>query len=464
MSTSTPASPVPGHRKYPRALILSLAAVLLLALLLLWHHFQQRRSEREMAEKLAAIRAQGFPASSAEIDAWYPEPPAGQNAATLYLQAFQQMVPLPLNNPWFDSQSSSNIFNRTNPIPPQARIELTSLITSNQAALQLLHDGAKLTGARYPVNLSAGFNALLPHLSQIRDAGKLLSTEALHHAVNDQAQPAVDSLISGLRLGHSLSNEPIFISFLVQIATYTETVRSLENVLHRTSIPPVLLHPLVVELERAENSLNLTRALAGERCNGLGIFADPAQMLSVANSGAPPSPAEVFMASLYKASGLQDQNNQAYLHFMEASIQASQKPPGEMNAAFKKVEHDLEKQLTEHRWRVIFISMLLPALTKASDKKVECLARLRLARLALTLHTYQSEHAGQLPDSLTALPQDTIPLDPFDSKPLRYRRTETGFLLWSIGADMIDQGGKPRPKNYSKDDFDLVFTVERASP
>ncbi len=462
MSTPTPASPVPGARKYPRALILSLAAVLLLALLLLWHHFQQRQTERAMAEKLAAIRAQGFPASSAEIDAWYAEPPAGQNAATLYLQAFQQMVPLPLNNPWFDSQSSSNIFQRTNPIPPQARIELASLTTSNQAALQLLHDGAKLTGARYPVNLSAGFNALLPHLSQIRDAGKLLSAEALHHAVNDRAQPAVASLISGLRLGHSLSNEPIFISCLVQIATYTETVRSLENLLHRITLPPGLLPPLLAELHRAENSLNLTRALAGERCSGLGIFADPSQMLSVASSGAPPSPAEAFMASLYKASGLQHQDHQAYLQFMEASIQASQKPPEEMNAAFKKVEHDLEKQLTEHRWRIMFTSMLLPALTKASDKKIECLARLRLAHAALQLQLWQSTHTNQLPDSLAAISE--IPLDPFDAKPLRYRRTETGFLLWSIGPDMIDQGGKLRPKNYIKDDFDLIFTVERATP
>lgn len=34
-----------------------------------------------------------------------------------------------------------------------------------------------------------------------------------------------------------------------------------------------------------------------------------------------------------------------------------------------------------------------------------------------------------------------IPQDPFAEDPFRYRRTDTGYLLYSINADRVDNGG-----------------------
>jgi hypothetical protein len=36
--------------------------------------------------------------------------------------------------------------------------------------------------------------------------------------------------------------------------------------------------------------------------------------------------------------------------------------------------------------------------------------------------------------------------DPFTGKPLVYRRTECGFVLYSLGPDQHDDGGTPRPR------------------
>jgi hypothetical protein len=42
---------------------------------------------------------------------------------------------------------------------------------------------------------------------------------------------------------------------------------------------------------------------------------------------------------------------------------------------------------------------------------------------------------------------DRIPLDVMDGQPLRYHQSETGgYLLWSIGRNRIDHGGKSDPK------------------
>ena len=46
--------------------------------------------------------------------------------------------------------------------------------------------------------------------------------------------------------------------------------------------------------------------------------------------------------------------------------------------------------------------------------------------------------------ALTQLPPELLPIipqDPFADGPFRYRRTDTGYLLYSINADRVDNGG-----------------------
>jgi hypothetical protein len=452
MST-LPSSPEKTTKR-PWALLLSIGAVVLLAALLLWFQYQQEKSTRELSKTLASIQALGFPVTAIELEAWYVEPPVGQNAALVYDQAFNQMTPLPESSPWFYTQSQSNIFNPTNPVPPAARVELASLIVSNQSALQLLHNGGNLPASRYPINLSAGQNTLLPHLSKLKAGTRLLSAEALDHALSNRPEAALDSLVASLRLGHSLSNEPVIISHLVQIASYALTVRALENILNRTTIPPALLSTLDTELARTENSLNLTRALVGERSMNIGIFENPATM----GNGGSMTTAESFSVSAYRLSGLYYSDFKTYLEFMDLFLAGSQKPPSERLVAFHQVEQELEKRMSQGRWKMLFTSLLIPALTRTGEKGVRVTADLRLARLALMILTYKSAHDGKLPASLADLAG--VSLDPFDDQPLRYRQTETGFLIWSIGPDGIDQNGQPRPRNSSDDAYDLLFTIE----
>jgi hypothetical protein len=68
-----------------------------------------------------------------------------------------------------------------------------------------------------------------------------------------------------------------------------------------------------------------------------------------------------------------------------------------------------------------------------------------LAMVACALERYRLAN-GQCPSGLAALtPQflDQIPPDVFDGQPLRYRLKPDGnFLLYSVGENKIDDGGK----------------------
>jgi hypothetical protein len=72
-------------------------------------------------------------------------------------------------------------------------------------------------------------------------------------------------------------------------------------------------------------------------------------------------------------------------------------------------------------------------------------ARLRLLICELAITIYQAEH-GSAPASLAELTPEylpAIPLDAFIDQPLVYRRMPTGYLLYSVGTDRIDDGGRP---------------------
>ena len=72
-----------------------------------------------------------------------------------------------------------------------------------------------------------------------------------------------------------------------------------------------------------------------------------------------------------------------------------------------------------------------------------------------------------MPDSLSNLVPDfleSIPIDPFDGKELRYRKLDKGFVVYSVGENLSDDGGQEMPKNRapkSVDTWDITFIVEK---
>ncbi len=73
---------------------------------------------------------------------------------------------------------------------------------------------------------------------------------------------------------------------------------------------------------------------------------------------------------------------------------------------------------------------------------------------------------GRLPDVLTDLVPaylDTVPTDPFDGNEMRYKKLEAGFVVYSIGEDLSDDGGKEKPPRRTKEspNWDVTFIVER---
>ena len=87
--------------------------------------------------------------------------------------------------------------------------------------------------------------------------------------------------------------------------------------------------------------------------------------------------------------------------------------------------------------------MLLPAFDRTFARRDSAIAQLRLAEVALLLKACKGER-GEYPESLAELEEFVgreLPADPFSGGPLVYRREGAGFLLYSLGANLEDDGG-----------------------
>jgi hypothetical protein len=88
---------------------------------------------------------------------------------------------------------------------------------------------------------------------------------------------------------------------------------------------------------------------------------------------------------------------------------------------------------------------------RAELRHNKIIAHVRLLTGELAVRVYQSEQ-GRAPTGLAQLVPKYLqraPLDPFSGKPMIYRPQGTNWLLYSIGEDGVDDGGRPVSRSVS---------------
>jgi hypothetical protein len=82
---------------------------------------------------------------------------------------------------------------------------------------------------------------------------------------------------------------------------------------------------------------------------------------------------------------------------------------------------------------------------------------------ALAVERYRVT-AGKPPAALAELRPNylaSIPKDPFDEQPIRYKTLERGYVVWSIGADGVDDDGAERADRSATNKYDAGIMIER---
>lgn len=115
----------------------------------------------------------------------------------------------------------------------------------------------------------------------------------------------------------------------------------------------------------------------------------------------------------------------------------------------------------------IFAKMLLPTFERTFEKAMQTQHHIELAKVAVALERFYLAHQSY-PETLASLSPDwlpSLPMDPMIQEPWNYQRLETtGFLLYSVGKDGIDNGGVQSRKKDTNTKDDLGWRILPAIP
>jgi hypothetical protein len=394
--------------------------------------------------RLEALRAAGQPTSVAEWVLRNKLPMGMENAAPLYQNAIAAFVKPPedVNLPFIGRKTVSLARGAAFPEPMAKAV--ADYLAVNEKCLALLHEAAGIENCRYEYEhgrVSAPF-------SDLRSCAQLLKLAAVNHACNGDSDAAVACVKDTLSLGDSLRNEPMLISYLVQNAYAALGVTSIERALSLTTFTDSQLKDLDGALAVTGGRIDLAHAMASERCGVIDDIRNPA--LREETRG---------LAWILRFPGVRSQGLIDVLDYMEDCIQAADLRGPQRETRFKEIEAHFFGLSSLH----IVAKVMAPALMRISQLDSRVRAHLDLGRTALAIERYRLARGAQ-PNQLADLVPtylDQVPTDPFDDQSIRYRRTEPGYILWSIMDDGQDNGGKERDDVGKGEPYDLCFIVTR---
>jgi hypothetical protein len=236
----------------------------------------------------------------------------------------------------------------------------------------------------------------------------------------------------------------VLISTLVRIACDGIAVGQVERWASRARPSAKAIERLERELAGQAESRRkiIEQALVGERCFGMDIYQNyvlqPGREKLLAAMGEAAGPLALLVRIIPKAYFKSDMI--CYIDIMSEYVAAARKPYPEGYLLGARIGNELERKIP----RYYHVSrLILPALGRVFQAAQKHVAGCESARVGLAALRYKAQR-GKLPETLQALAPDfidAVPRDPFDGKPLRYRKDADGFTVYAVGENGKDDGG-----------------------
>jgi hypothetical protein len=425
---------------------------------LVWWTSSIRSVARQLPAQRAAAKRLGLPLTPDELRRHPPVPPA-RNAAVIWTT----ILALPPSD-WptnFENDVLLSIVGLDGSSGDWANAG--RILRKYSKLLRLANQAAARPECDFQSKWELGPLMPLLHTSAGRHLTWLLCADAAVAAKSGDPEHAMRSVATAARIGRQSGQEDELIGFLASL--------SCESIVHSTFVAIVEDHPndpmLLAAARRAETAFNppfdLRTYLQQDLVVSL-VLNEQMRNGTYSGGNAPP-----FVLKLL---GLDNE-------FLADAFESRQFET--WNALFvvlSKGNYDLveqRRQLTDLSNRkqaaaglrcmdiTYFMSdMMSPIYSSLSVKLMQNEAERRLREVMLALFEYRLKHRG-FPNALSDLPT-APPLDPFDNQQLRYKLTPKGFLLYSIGRDFKDDGGKVTPPKGSYIPPDMVIAYPPVKP
>jgi len=440
--------------------LLGFFAVLVL-ILTLWAVREAYRNSpvRQVEKELQRLKQAGEPTTLADI---LPPVPPQKDGTVFYQLAFAQ---LDAANRKFPKQVWDSVYEfiSTRPTKPFSLADVRKVLQAAQPALKTLRKAINYPHMRLTNwNVENPFGVMFPHFSKFREFARLLVAEGKMRKMGGDIDGAVESIMTALKLARRMGDEPsILAGFLFQGSVQSIALGGLRQILSDADASPQTYRALMAELRGWDIDRDLLRSLQSERVFAIAVCEwmqkkasrKEIQELFIEVDGS--LNLAIWLMGLMGKSDWIASNELEVLKCFNEVIGVARKGVPYDWKALQRLDERVEREVVRPSWRFTLGGMeviwnekaiaRMLVLTYASlfSKAATFHALQRVAQTAVALRLYRRER-GHYPERLDELVPKylpSVPVDPFDGKPLRYKRLGRGFKVWSIGRNMKDEGG-----------------------
>jgi len=319
------------------------------------------------------------------------------------------------------------------------RLCVTRFLARHRVHLDRLKSASRMP---FYQSFSLDFAAKLPDIEFMQYCETLLLLEAKVKAAEGDAEGSLSSLMFLHRMGEQLGRTPILYTYYRGLSGHLDAVDCMESSLHRglqvvdSGYDPSLL--LSMEGMRRAQRVDATIGLS---VFGYSVIED--DFLGINRPWGKP------MNVLYRI--FCSEHDRRFIQSLWSEVDDALALP--LHEAYPRL-----KELKIEERGGILAAIAMPdngffAMSAARFGQVQ--ARFAVMDAGMAAERYRSTH-GRYPDSIEDLVPEflgSVPTDPFTGDALRARILEGGWVAYSIGPDLEDQGGEAYDQNDRRGDI-----------
>lgn len=279
----------------------------------------------------------------------------------------------------------------------------------------------------------------------LREIVRSLTARAMLQLGDEQFDEAFSSLRTATHLAQLIEQSPLSLPRSIGAGAEQIPIRGHVHLATSTSLSPQWYRDRIEQLQPLEQRVSREDVLGvGMRCEDLDMMLSlAAGRGSAATEGGP------FVRFATSWNDATAHTNRWHDRLSRAYASPSYR---QRCAEAAKLEQELHESLTSGKhtstalsgdyFGEMMLAMKMPLFRRLDSAHALLELLRRMVPTVYALAAYRAEH-GEYPESLDALTPDlldAVPIDPFDDQPLRYRKTENGYVLYSVGANMTDDG------------------------
>ena len=315
----------------------------------------------------------------------------------------------------------------------------------------------------WPVHYEEGVHTQVPQVSSLLAFGKAFALRAV--VLLDAGKP-VDAYADWLvvqRLVESQMGQPPLISHLVGMTMENLSMQVVWEGLRLGAWSDAQLREIEARFAKKNLARDLQQGMRGERVGMLAILSDTPyrDLFSVMNTGEEDfsfvGALLAFTSTAWRPQGWQDLEKKEFARLLQDYLISGLVAPSgrydvvRLEEKLKQVKRSRNSWLDFLQKPVLYLAA--PAWVSTASQSAQTEAKIRQTILACALERYRQAH-GNFPERLDQLDvEPRFRRDPVTDGDMVYRLENGGYMIYSVGWNLKDDGGAYDPKKKNDGDW-----------